>query len=388
MDSGADGGRCAERVLRARPVMSPERRLGLWLLVLVGAGVLIYLLRGALLPFVAGMAVGYLLDPLADRLEALKFPRGVAAAIILGTFFFAVVAVLVVLAPMLQNQVADFIARVPKYVSSLEAVAEPLIAHIKAQLTDAQLERLREAAAGYAGDAVGLLGGLVRNLFSGGVAVVNVLSLVVIMPVVAFYILRDWDRIIASLDALLPLGAAETVREQLREIDTRLSGFVRGQAIVCLVLGTWYAVGLSLVGLDFGLLIGLGAGLISFIPYFGTAVGLGVGLGLAFAQFSEWLPIALVAAVFVSGQVLEGFVLTPNLVGERVGLHPVWVLFALMAGGGLMGFTGVVLAVPAAAAIGVLVRFAVERYLQSPLYQGTDDTAIRGNGKNDTVGEP
>jgi len=388
MDPGADGGRCAERVLRARPVMSPERRLGLWLLVLVGAGVLIYLLRGALLPFVAGMAVGYLLDPLADRLEALKFPRGVAAAIILGTFFFAVVAVLVVLAPMLQNQVADFIARVPKYVSSLEAVAEPLIAHIKAQLTDAQLERLREAAAGYAGDAVGLLGGLVRNLFSGGVAVVNVLSLIVIMPVVAFYLLRDWDRIIASLDALLPLGAAETVREQLREIDTRLSGFVRGQAIVCLVLGTWYAVGLSLVGLDFGLLIGLGAGLISFIPYFGTAVGLGVGLGLAFAQFSEWLPIALVAAVFVSGQVLEGFVLTPNLVGERVGLHPVWVLFALMAGGGLMGFTGVVLAVPAAAAIGVLVRFAVERYLQSPLYQGTDDTAIRGNGKNDTVGEP
>ena len=368
--------------------MSPERRLGLWLLVLLGACILIYLLRGALLPFLAGMAIAYLLDPLADRLEALKCPRGLAAAIILGTFFFAVVAVLVVLAPMLQNQVADFIARVPKYVNSLEAVAEPLIAHIKAQLTEAQLERLREAAAGFAGDAVGLLGGLVRNLFSGGVAVVNVLSLIVIMPVVAFYLLRDWDRIIASLDALLPLGAAETVREQLHEIDTRLSGFVRGQAIVCLVLGTWYAVGLSLVGLDFGLLIGLGAGLISFIPYFGTAVGLGVGLGLAFAQFSEWLPIALVAAVFVSGQVLEGFVLTPNLVGERVGLHPVWVLFALMAGGGLMGFTGVVLAVPAAAAIGVLVRFAVERYLQSPLYQGTDDTAIRGNGKNDTVGEP
>jgi len=368
--------------------MSPERRLGLWLLVLVGAGVLIYLLRGALLPFVAGMAVGYLLDPLADRLEALKCPRGLAAAVILGAFFVGVVAILVVLAPVLQVQVAGFVARVPAYAESLQALAEPMIAQFKARLTEAQMDQLREAAGGYAGDVVGWLGGLVGGLFSGGLAVFSVLSLVVIMPVVAFYLLRDWDRIIASLDALLPLGAAETVREQVREIDTRLSGFVRGQAIVCLVLGTWYAVGLSLVGLDFGLLVGLGAGLISFIPYFGTAVGLGVGVGLALAQFSEWLPIALVAAVFVSGQVLEGFVLTPNLVGERVGLHPIWVLFALMAGGGLMGFTGVVLAVPAAAAIGVVVRFGVERYLQSPLYRGTGDAANRGNGQNGIVGEP
>jgi len=368
--------------------MSPERRLALWLLVLIGTGLLLYLLRGALLPFVAGMAIGYLLDPLADRLEAMKFPRGAAAAVILGAFFVGVFAVLVVLAPVLQAQVAGFVARVPAYAESLQALAEPMIAQFKARLSAAQMDQLREAAGGYAGDVVGWLGGLVGGLFSGGVAIFSVLSLVVIMPVVAFYILRDWDRITAALDALLPRGSAETIREQLREIDMRLSGFVRGQAIVCLALGTWYAVGLSLVGLDFGLLVGLGAGLVSFIPYFGTAVGLGVGLGLALAQFSEWLPIALVAAVFVSGQILEGFVLTPNLVGERVGLHPVWVLFALMAGGGLMGFTGVVLAVPAAAAIGVLVRFAVERYLQSSLYQGTGDDAGRENRGTGAAGEP
>ena len=368
--------------------LSPERRLGLWLLVLLSAGVLIYLLRGALLPFVAGMAIGYLLDPLADRLEALKCPRGVAAAVILGAFFVGVIAILVVLAPVLQAQVAGFIARVPAYVESLQGVAEPMIAQFKAQLTEAQIEQLREAAGGYAGDVVGWIGGLVGGLFSGGVAVFSVLSLFVIMPVVAFYLLRDWDRIVAALDALLPLEAAETIREQVREIDTRLSGFVRGQAIVCLVLGTWYAVGLSLVGLDFGLLVGLGAGVISFIPYFGTAVGLGVGVGLALAQFADWLPIVLVAAVFVSGQMLEGFVLTPNLVGERVGLHPIWVLFALMAGGGLMGFTGVVLAVPAAAAIGVIVRFAIERYLQSPLYCGAGDDTNGEHRGTGAVGEP
>ena len=367
--------------------MSGERRLGLWLLLLVVAGVLVYLLRGALFPFVAGLAVGYLLDPLADRLESLKCPRGVAAAVILGAFFVAVVAILVVLAPILQAQVAGLVGRIPDYVDSLRGLAEPIIAQFKGQLTDAQMQQLREAAGGYAGDVVGWLGGLLGGLFSGGVAVLNVVSLIVIMPVVAFYLLRDWDRIVAALDALLPREAAGTLRQQLREIDTRLSGFVRGQALVCLALGTWYAVGLSLVALDFGLLVGLGAGLISFIPYFGTAVGLGVGLGIAFAQFGEWLPIALVAAVFITGQVLEGFVLTPNLVGERVGLHPVWVLFALMAGGGLLGFTGVVLAVPAAAAIGVLVRFAVERYLQSPLYLGGGDTGgeTRGTG---TAGEP
>ena len=367
--------------------MSPERRLGLWLLVALGACALMYLLRGALLPFVVGMAVGYLLDPLADRLEAMNCPRGVAAAVILGAFFVGVVAVLIVLAPVLQAQVAGFVARVPDYVEHLRALAEPIIAQYKAQLTGAEIERLRQAAGGYAGDVVGWLGGLVGGLFSGGVAVLNVLSLIIIMPVVAFYLLRDWDRIVAALDALFPRGAAETVRQQLREIDSRLSGFVRGQAMVCLVLGTWYAVGLSLAGLDFGLLVGLGAGVISFIPYFGTAVGLGVGLGLAVAQFGEWLPIALVAAVFISGQALEGFVLTPNLVGERVGLHPVWVLFALMAGGGLMGFTGVVLAVPAAAAIGVIVRFAIERYLQSPLYLGGGDAGGENRGTG-AVGEP
>jgi predicted PurR-regulated permease PerM len=249
------------------------------------------------------------------------------------------------------------------------------------------VERLRSAAGNVAGNVVGWLGQILSGLWSGGLAVFNALSLVVIMPVVAFYLLRDWDRIVAHIDGLLPRDGADTIREQVREIDDRLSGFVRGQASVCLALGTWYAVGLTLVGLDFGLLVGIGAGLISFVPYLGTGLGLIVGLGLAVAQYDTWLPIGLVAAVFVSGQMLEGYVLTPRMVGERVGLHPVWVLFALMAGGALLGFTGVLLAVPAAAVIGVLVRFAISRYLQSPLYRSKAEvSADAGSGRSaDTV---
>lgn len=349
--------------------MSAERRFVLWVAVILGGGLLVYLLRNALFPFVAGMVVGYLLDPLADRLEARKVPRGLAAGLIVGAFLAVLVAIFVILLPVLSAQITDLIARLPEYLQRLRDFADPIIAQLRASLTEAQLAQLQEFGRDSTGDVVKWIGTVLRGMLGGGAALLNILSLTVIMPVVAFYLLRDWDRIVANLDGLLPRGSADTIREQMREIDSRLSGFLRGQALVCLILGTIYAVGLTLVGLDFGLLVGMGAGLVSFIPYFGTAVGLVTGLGLALAQFSEWLPIALVAGVFAVGQVLEGYVLTPKLVGERIGLHPVWVLFALLAGGMLFGFTGILLAVPAAAAIGVVVRFAVERYRRSPLYR-------------------
>ncbi len=349
--------------------MSGERRMILWGVVVLGGGLLVYLLRNALFPFVAGLVVGYLLDPLADRLEARKCPRGLAAALIVGAFLAVLAAVIVILAPVLSAQVTDLVGRLPGYLDRLRDFAEPLIAQVRANLTESQLEQLQEFGGNFAGDIAGWVGTVLKGMVGGGAVLLQVLSLAVIMPVVAFYLLRDWDRIVAHLNDLLPRGAADTIREQVREIDNRLSGFLRGQALVCLILGTIYAVGLTAVGLDFGLLVGMGAGLISFIPYFGTAVGLVTGLGLALAQFSDWLPIALVAGVFALGQVLEGYVLTPKLVGERIGLHPVWVLFALMAGGVLFGFTGILLAVPAAAAIGVVVRFAIERYRKSPLYR-------------------
>lgn len=355
--------------------MTAERRWLIWLGIAVVMAVLVYEMRAALTPFVAGMAVAYLLDPLADRLEAVGVPRTGAVCIILGSFLAILVIVAILLFPVLQTQIVELAARVPTYIQKARDAALPLIDRLQAALSAEEVERLRSAAGNVAGDLVGWVGQILSGLWSGGLAVFNALSLVVIMPVVAFYLLRDWDRIVAHIDSLLPRDAADSIREQVREIDDRLSGFVRGQASVCLALGTWYAIGLTLVGLDFGLLVGIAAGLISFVPYLGTGLGLIVGLGLAVAQFDTWLPIGLVAAVFASGQILEGYVLTPRMVGERVGLHPVWVLFALMAGGALLGFTGVLLAVPAAAVIGVLVRFAISRYLQSPLYRSKGEAA-------------
>ncbi len=358
--------------------MTSERRLALWVVVILGGGLLIYLLRNALFPFVAGMVVGYLLDPLADRLEARKCPRGLAAALIVGAFLAVLIIVILVLAPVLSAQIADLIGRLPDYLERIRDFAKPLIAQLRASLTEAQLIQLQEITRNSTGEMVKWAGTVLKGMVGGGAALLNVLSLAVIMPVVAFYLLRDWDRIIAHLDGLLPRGSADTIREQMREIDERLSGFLRGQSLVCLILGTMYAVGLTVVGLDFGLLVGMGAGVISFIPYFGTAVGLVVGLGLALAQFSDWLPIALVAGVFAIGQVVEGYVLTPKLVGERIGLHPVWVLFALLAGGTLFGFTGILLAVPAAAVIGVVVRFVIERYRNSPMYRSSGTATADG----------
>jgi predicted PurR-regulated permease PerM len=207
-------------------------------------------------------------------------------------------------------------------------------------------------------------------VLTGSLVVVNILSLLFITPIVTFYMLRDWDVMVSKVNAWLPRQHAETIRIQLREIDRTLAGFVRGQATVCLALGTFYGVGLTAVGLDLGLIIGLGSGLVSFIPYLGTLSGFVIGVALAFAQAQDWHLPAMVAGVFIVGQVLEGNFLTPKLVGDKVGLHPVWVMFALLAGATLFGFVGVLLAVPVSAVIGVLVRFGLSRYLVSPLYKG------------------
>jgi predicted PurR-regulated permease PerM len=214
------------------------------------------------------------------------------------------------------------------------------------------------------------LGGLLVGLVSSGVALINLLSLLFITPLVAFYLLRDWPKITARIDHWLPKAEAKTVRAQLREIDRTLAGFARGQALVCLALAIFYAVTLTAAGLDFGVLVGLFAGLASFIPFLGAFGGGLLSIGLALIQFPTWSQVFVIAVIFVAGQIIEGYVLTPKLVGDRVGLHPVWIIFALMVGGALFGFLGLLLAVPAAAAAGVLVRFAIERYLASPFYRG------------------
>ena len=353
--------------------MTMERRALFWIGGLIVCAVLVHLLSSILLPFVAGMLTAYFLDPVADRLEERRVPRGIATALILLTFFIVAVGILTLLFPLLHGQVLELMHLLPGMVEAARSAIEPTLRDLIAGLPPDALAEIRNSVGDFAGRAARWITSLIGDIWSGGLALFNLISLLVVTPVVAFYLLRDWDLITAKIDSWLPRGSRETIREQLGAIDTTLAAFVRGQASVCLALSIIYAVGLTAVGLKSGLLVGLGAGFISFIPYLGAATGLVVGTGIALFQFSDWLPIAIVVGIFLFGQTMESYVLTPRMVGDRVGLHPVWIIFALMAGGALFGFTGILLAVPMAAVIGVLLRFAIGRYLQSPLYDGGAD---------------
>lgn len=350
--------------------MTSAQRYRFWLFGFVAALAVLYLLRGMLLPFVAGMAVAYFLDPLADRLERSGLSRLAATSVITAAFFLVVVLTLIVLVPIVEDQVLAFAHKVPGYMDTLSERLQPLLNEAKKRLSPRDIEKLRSSAGEYAGTAASWALGAARGVLTGSLAVFNVVSLVFITPVVTFYLLRDWDVMVAKVDSWLPRPHADTIRAQMREINRTLSGFIRGQATVCLCLGLIYGLGLSLVGLDLGLVIGMASGMLSFIPYLGSITGFVSGMGLALAQGGDWHLPAMVAGVFAVGQVAEGNFLTPKLVGDKVGLHPVWIMFALLAGAALFGFVGLLLAVPVAAVIGVLVRFALSRYLSSPLYHG------------------
>ena len=351
--------------------MTGRRQFWFWLGgVAVFAG-LLWLFSSILLPFAAAMVLAYLLDPLVDRLEKLGVGRALGTVIVLAAFFLLAIATVLLLFPVLNAQIADFAARVPELLSALRERLGGFLETLESRLSPADLERARAVVGSFAGDALAVVGSLIAGLWSGGLALFNLLALIFITPIVAFYLLRDWDRIIGAVDSWLPRRHAETIRGLAREIDGLLSGFIRGAAMVCLILGVFYAIALTLIGLEFGLIIGLLSGIASFVPFVGALFGFIFGVGVAFSQFGDWLPIALVAGVFVIGQVAEGNWLTPKLVGSRIDLHPVWVMFALLAGGALFGFLGLVLAVPLAVVISVLVRFGLGQYLKSEFHGPT-----------------
>ncbi len=351
--------------------MSREARILIWVSATVATGLLIHVLNDVLLPFVIGITIAYFFDPVADRLEAAGLSRTVATSVILLGFFIATTGMIVLLFPMLQKQVVAAFQLVPALIDRIKDIAAPLLDQLRHGLTDETLNGLKDAAGNYAGTAFKWFSAFIAKIWSGGLAFLNLLSLILITPLVAFYLLRDWDDIVAKVDSWLPRDQADTIREQVGKIDQTLAGFVRGQASVCLVLAAFYAIGLSIVGLQAGLLIGIAAGLLAVIPYIGAAVSMMIGIGLAIAQFqSDWVSILLVAAVFLVGQTLESYFLTPKLVGGRVGLSPIWIIFAMLAGGALFGLTGVLIALPVAAIVGVLVRFGLDQYLDSELYYG------------------
>lgn len=348
--------------------MGANRQLKFWLTGLLLFLLLIYLLQDILLPFAAGIAVAYFIDPVCDWIELhWKWSRAAATSLVTVGFILVLIVILLLLIPLLQGQIAHLIQVLPSWIARVQN-STGLLWQLLHDYWSIDISQIQNVVKNQAGTLVKWMGQTLGTLLSGSLALANILSLIFITPVVAFYLLRDWDNLVAQIDSLLPRKYVSTIREQAKLIDAALSGFIRGQASVCLLLGTFYAVGLTLVGLDFGLIVGMVAGLLSFIPYVGTIVGFISGTGLALAQFSDWTSVALVVGVFVIGQAIEGNFLTPRLVGDRVGLHPVMVIFALLAGGALFGFLGMLLAVPVAAMIGVLTRFAIKEYVASRYY--------------------
>ncbi|MEM8688136.1 MAG: AI-2E family transporter [Pseudomonadota bacterium] len=352
--------------------MTFRQQLKFWLGLLVGLVAILWVFGGILLPFVAGMVLAYFLDPVADWLEDRDIPRLAATVMIVGMFVLIFVLILIFLAPVLIDQIGSFARELPASVQNIvklinNASPEWLLKEIEERGIDMQ-----GPVSDLAAKAAGWLATLLQGVLSGGLALVNLFALLVVTPIVAFYMLNDWDRMIAKVDSWVPREHVETVRQLADDADHAIAGFIRGQGTVCITLGIFYAIALTIVGLNFGLLIGLGAGLLSFIPYVGAILGGLASVGMALVQFwPDWTMVAAVAAIFAAGQFLEGNFLTPKLVGDNVGLHPVWLMFALFAAGYLFGFVGMLLAVPVAAAIGVLIRFALEKYMESALYQGS-----------------
>jgi len=348
-----------------------QRQIGFWLGAFLVFVVFLVVFSDVLLPFVAGMAVAYGLDPIADWLERRGLSRLAASLVILVGFVILLVLLVVLFVPLLANQLAGFIEKIPSYAQQLQALVEAMLETRVGQMLQIDADQLKSSMGAIMSEAAGWLSTLLKSIWSGGSALVDVAALFVVTPVVAFYMLIDWDRMVARIDSWVPRDHVETVRGIARDIDHAIAGFVRGQGLVCVLLGCIYAVGLMLVGVNFGLLIGIGAGILSFIPYVGTTVGFVVGVGVALVQFwPEWQWIGATVLVFAVGQFIEGNILQPRLVGGAVGLHPVWLMFALFAFGALFGFVGLLIAVPAAAAVAVLMRFALARYLTSPIYRG------------------
>nr|WP_245419026.1 AI-2E family transporter [Phyllobacterium endophyticum] len=331
----------------------------------------LYIFSSILLPFVAGLVLAYFLDPVADHLQRLGLSRLLATIVILVLFVVTFALLLIILVPVLATQMSDFIVRLPSYVSRLQELIANRDSQWLKDFIGVDASVIRNSLDSLLQQGAGFLTTLLQSIWSSGKTLIDVVALFVVTPVVAFYMLLDWDRMVNEIDRLVPRQHVHTVRDIARDMNKAIAGFVRGQGTVCLLLGVIYAVGLTATGLNFGLLIGLFAGLISFIPYVGSLVGLLLALGVALVQFwPDYINVLYVAAAFGIGQFIEGNILQPKLVGSSVGLHPVWLMFALFAFGSLMGFTGMLIAVPTAAAVGVLVRFIIRRYQQSPLYTG------------------
>jgi predicted PurR-regulated permease PerM len=349
-----------------------------WLAVIVILILTLGLLRSILLPFAAGIVIAFSLTPAVSRLERWGLGRSLASALVLIVFLVAVAGVFLLLVPLIQDQVVQFIGRVPQLITSLQDQLGQLLNLLQQRLPADEMAKLRDMVGTQLGAVLSWVASLFQSMITSSIAILNIISLVVITPIVSFLLLRDWEVMVAQIDSFLPRQSLGTVRAQARIVSDTLVGFIHGQTIVCMVLAVYYGVALTIGGLESGLALGLLIGVLAIIPMLGAALGFMLALGLAASQYGTWGAILTVCGIFAFGQAIESNFLTPKLVGDRIHLHPVWVIFALFAAGTLFGFVGILLAVPSAAVIGVLVRFALARYRRSPVYDPQQPGPVRG----------
>jgi predicted PurR-regulated permease PerM len=348
--------------------------IGLVLLVVFALG----LVQSILLPFATGFVFAYILAPLVGRLEHLGVQRALASFLVLILFLLGVALIVMILVPLIQGQIVQLIGRVPNFVRWSQDQLGQGIQLLQERLPAEDVAKLRDTLSAKLGEAAVWLAGLLQSMVTSSFAILNILSLVIVTPVVLFFLLRDWDRMVAHIDSQLPRQSLDTIRGQAREVSDTLVGFIHGQALVCLILGIYYAVALTVAEIESAVALGVLIGVLAIIPILGVTTGFLLSIAIAASQYGSWAAVLEVCGIFVFGQLVEANILTPKLVGDRIHLHPVWVIFALFAGGTLYGFVGILLAVPAAAVIGVLIRFALTRYRQSALYDsGEGDPVTR-----------
>ncbi len=353
------------------------QRLTLVLGLLAALGFALWLFSTILTPFVLAACMAYFLDPVATRMSRWGVPRGIAASLLILLLIAFALLCLLLLYPLLVQQINVLLARLPAYISVIGTLVRDALSRLEEAMgPDVVDTRLQDLAVGQVGTVLSYVGTAATRLIGGGGALINIFVLVTVTPIVAFYLLRDWPRIVLRLESWLPRRQATVVRQLARDTDRVLSAWLRGQLLCCALLCVYYAAALSGIGLELGLMVGLLAGALSFIPYVGSMTGLITATLLAFGQFGNWSGVTWVLGIFLLGQTVEGYIIYPRLLGDRVELHAVWVIFALFAGGVAFGFLGVLLAVPMAAVVGVLARYWLRRYLESPLYLDPPRTGL------------
>ncbi len=357
--------------------MQLQRHALFWIAASVVMAIIVRELAPVLLPFVVGLTIAYFLNPLVDRLTSWGVPRALSTVLLMSIAILLLVLALVFLMPVIAEQSQQLIAALPAEAARLKTLIEEIARErLGPRFPDAEAA-LNRGLASVSESLPGVATSIAQSVWSHGTAAFSFLSLMLVTPLVTFYALLDWPKILAKIDSWLPRDNAGSIRKLASDIDGRVSAFIRGQGIVCLVLAAFYGLALSALGLRYGLLVGLLTGVFSFVPFAGWALGLLTATGLAFVQFwPQMQQILMVAGVFLAGQVLDAAILSPQIVGSKIGLHPVWLIFALLVFSYLFGFLGLLVAVPVAAAIGVLVRFGLETYMHSSVYSGQTGTKI------------